>query len=179
LIAFSNQYHTSTLIGSWLQTISPPLIVLFALAIVHLAGATTRSAGWMTLFGGTILVMVSLVEVTLYLSAVNGSPTTGLISLDLLKAVKHLYSMVAAPLLFFPLAAVILARVLPHVFGYVALMLGAAFALLRVVVLFSPLQYQVDDLSIIWGFWLLIAATRSSSVQGRRLTQQQCRNEKV
>ncbi len=160
LIAFGNQYHYAILIGAWLQTISPPLIVLFAFAIVHLAGATTRFAGWMTLFGGTILVMVSLVEVTFYLSAVNGNPaTTGMISLDLIKAVQHLYSMVAAPLLFFSLAAVILgSRVLPHVFGYTALVLGAVFAILGAVALFSPLQHLVDILSIIQGFWWLIAA---------------------
>jgi ABC-type thiamin/hydroxymethylpyrimidine transport system permease subunit len=66
--------------------------------------------------------------------------------------------MLATPILFFPVAAVILARVLPHVFGYVPLVLGAVFAILGVVVLFSPLQYVVDGLSIIRGFWLLIAA---------------------
>jgi hypothetical protein len=47
--------------GSWLQAVGPLLNVLFAFAIVCLAGATTRLAGWMTMFGGTILMMVSLV----------------------------------------------------------------------------------------------------------------------
>ena len=61
LIAFGNQYHNSILIGAWLQAVSPFLIILFAIAIVHLAGATTRLMGWMTMFGGSILVMTSLV----------------------------------------------------------------------------------------------------------------------
>jgi hypothetical protein len=64
LIAFGNQYHTSILIGAWLQAVSPFLLILFALAIVQLAGATTRLAGWMTMVGGSILVMTSLIEVT-------------------------------------------------------------------------------------------------------------------
>ena len=160
LIAFSNQYHNFILIGAWLQAISPALIVLFAFAIVHLAGAAARLMGWMTLFGATVLMTVSLVEIVFYLSAVNGTTaTTGLISLDLIAAVQHLYSMVAAPALFFPLAIVILnSRVLPHVFGYVALVIGAAFAILGVADLFSPLQNVVNVLSIAQGFWWLSAA---------------------
>ncbi len=129
-------------------------------AIVHLAGATTRLMGWMTLFGATVLMTVSLVEIVFYLSAVNGTTATiGLLSLDLIAAVQHLYSMVAAPALFFPLAIVILnSRVLPHVFGYVALVIGAAFAILGVADLFSPLQNVVNVLSIAQGFWWLGAA---------------------
>src|SRR5712692_4640357 len=98
LIAFGNQYFTSILWGAWLQAVGPLLTVLFAFAIVCLAGATTRLAGWMTMFGGTILMMVSLVEITFYISALDSNPATmGLISLDLIHAVQHLYFIVAAP----------------------------------------------------------------------------------
>jgi len=96
------------------------------------------------------------VEVTFYLSAVNRNPTTVSISLDLIHTVQHDYSMLAV---FFPLGTVILgSRVLPHVFGYLALVLGGAFAIAGVVNLFSPIQNVVNDLSIIQGFWFLIAA---------------------
>ena len=160
LIAFGNQYHTSILVGAWLQAVSPFLIILFALAIVHQAGATTRLMGWMTLAGGIILVMTSLVEVTFYLSAVNGNPaTTGLISLDLISAVQHVYSMVAAPAVFLPLGAVILgSRVLPHVFGYLAFVLAGIFAALGIVALFSPIQSVVNILASVQGLWWLFAA---------------------
>ena len=160
LIAFGNQYHNSILIGAWLQAVSPFLIILFAIAIVHLAGATTRLMGWMTLFGGSILVMTSLVEVTFYLSAVNGnSATTGLISLDLISAVQHLFTMVAAPAVFLPLGVVILgSRVLPHVFGYLAFVLAGIFAILGIVALFSPIQSVVNILASVQGLWWLIAA---------------------
>jgi hypothetical protein len=161
LIAFGNQYYTSILWGAWLQAVGPLLNVLFAFAIVCLAGATTRLAGWMTLFGGTILMMVSLVEITFYMSALYNNPATmGLISGELIHAVQHLYFIVAAPALFLPLGAVILgSRVLPRVFGYLALVLGAAFAILGVVFLFTlTLPAAVLAFAGIQTLWWLAAA---------------------
>jgi hypothetical protein len=79
LLAFGKQYHTSIIFGAWLQTVSAPMIVLFALAIVHLAGAASKFSGWVTFFGGVILVTVSFIEITFYFGALNGNPsTTGL-----------------------------------------------------------------------------------------------------
>ena len=161
LTAFGNQYYTSIFWGAWLQAVGPLLIVLFAFAIVCLAGATTRLAGWMTMFGGTILMMVSLVEITFYMSAFySNPPTMGLISLDLTHAVQHLYFIVAAPALFLSLGVVILgSRVLPQVFGYLALVLGAAFAILGVVFLFTlTLPAAVLAFAGIQTLWWLAAA---------------------
>ena len=161
LIAFGNQYYTSILWGAWLQAVGPLLNVLFAFAIVCLAGATTRLAGWMTMFGGTILMVVSLVEITFYISALNSNPATmGLTSLDLIHAVQHLYFIVAAPALFLPLGVVILgSHVLPRVFGYLALVLGAAFAILGVVTLFTlTLPAAVLAFAGIQTLWWLAAA---------------------
>lgn len=160
LTAYGHHYHTPIVIGAWLQAVSPFLTIVFALAIVHLAGATTRLVGWMTMVAGTILVLVSLVEVALYLSAVNGNPaTTGLISLDLIAAVQHLYSWVAAPALFLTLGIVILgSRVLPQVFGYLAVAFAGVFAALGIAALFSPVQTVVDILANVQGVWWLLAA---------------------
>jgi hypothetical protein len=160
LAAFASQQRNFVLAGSWLQAVGPALIALFALAVVHLAGLTSRFVGQATLFGATILMLVSLVEVTFYIGAINGNPaTTALMSLNIIRAVQHLYSIVAAPLLFLPLAVVILSsRVLPHILGYIALALGIAFAILGPIVLFSPLQYLVDILSYIQGVWWLATA---------------------
>ena len=53
------------------------------------------------------------------------------ISLVLISAVQHLYFIVAAPSLFFPLGIVLLgSAVLPRVFGYLALVLAGLFAVL-------------------------------------------------
>ena len=159
LIAFGNQYYTSILWGSWLQAVGPLLNVLFAFAIVCLAGATTRLAGWMTMFGGAILMMVSPIEITFYIGALY-TTTTGLISQDLIHAVQHLYFIVAAPALFLPLGAVILgSRVLPRVFGYLALVLGATFAILGVVSLYSlTLPVVVIAFAGLQTLWWLAAA---------------------
>lgn len=96
LIAFANQYRTSILIGAWLQAVSPVLIILFALAIVHQAGATRRFVGWMTLLGGGILVMTSLIGVTFYLSGVDGNLATTdklkLVRLFIHKIIVHMLS---------------------------------------------------------------------------------------
>jgi hypothetical protein len=51
LVKFGQQHHTAILWGAWLQAVGPVFIVLFAIALVHLAGASLRLAGWMTLFG--------------------------------------------------------------------------------------------------------------------------------
>ena len=161
LTAFGNQYYTSILWGAWLQAVGPLLNVLFAFAIVCLAGATTRLAGWMTFFGGTILMMVSLVEITFYMSALNNNPATmALISGELIHAVQHLYFIVAAPALFLPLGVVILgSHVLPRVFGYLALVLGAAFAILGVVSLFTlTLPAAILAFAGLQTLWWLAAA---------------------
>jgi hypothetical protein len=159
LMAFANQNFTSILWGAWLQAVGPLLIVLFAFALVSLAGATTRLAGWMTLFGGAILMTVSLVEITFYMGTLYAT-TTKFVSLDLIHAVQHLYFIVAAPSLFLPLGAVLLgSAVLPRVFGYLALALGAAFAILGVVFLSSlTLPATVLASAGIQAFWWLAAA---------------------
>jgi hypothetical protein len=160
LIEFGKHYRNVTLWGAWLQTIGSLLCVLFAFAIVHLAGATTRLAGWMTMFGGIVLEMVSIIEVTFYLSAVNGNPaTTSLISLDLIAAIQHLFPIVAAPAVFLPLGVVILGSpVLPHVFGYASLALGGVFAIAGLLFLFIPILLVVIALSFIQSLWFLTAA---------------------
>jgi hypothetical protein len=82
------------------------------------------------------------------------------VSLDLIHAVQHLYFIVAAPSLFLPLGAVLLgSAVLPWVFGYLALALGAAFAILGVVFLSSlTLPATVLDSAGIQALWWLAAA---------------------
>ncbi len=45
LIQFAQQHEAAELWGAWLQAVGPAFIVLFAFALVHLAGATQRLAG--------------------------------------------------------------------------------------------------------------------------------------
>ena len=132
LMKFGHDNYAHILWGAWMQAVGPVLIVLFAFSLVHLAGATQRLSGWMTFFGATILMTVSLVEITFYIGALHTDPATmPYISLVLISAVQHLYFIVAAPSLFLPLGIVVLrSAVLPRPFGYLALAMAALFAAL-------------------------------------------------
>jgi hypothetical protein len=98
LMKFGEQHYVSVLWGAWLQAVGPLLIVLFAFSLVQLAGATQRLSGWMTFFGGTILMTVILIEITFYISALHPDPAMiPSISLVFISAVQHLYFIAAAP----------------------------------------------------------------------------------
>lgn len=162
--AFGQQHHDAILCGSWLQAVGPVLIVVFALAIVFLAGATTQLAGSMTLFGAATLMSVSLIEITGYIGTLHTSPATmpGT-SLALIHSVQHLWFIVAAPALWLPLGLVILdSHVLPRILGYLALALAAGYALAGVLTLLdstvpAAVQISAGVLPALW--WLAAAGT--------------------
>lgn len=161
LMKFGQQYYASVLWGAWLQAVGPVFIVLFAFSLVHLAGATQRLAGWMTLFGATILTTVSLIEITFYISALHTDPQMmPFISLKLISAAQHLYFIVAAPALFLPLGIVLIgSSILPRWFGYLALLLATAFAALGVISLLTlTLPRPVTAFGGVQALWWLAAA---------------------
>jgi len=158
---FAQQHYAAELWGAWLQAVGPVFIVLLAFALVQLAGATNRLAGWMTILGATTLTTVSLIEITFYLSAMFNEPAAmPAISLKLIYAVQHLYFFVAAPALFFPLGLVLLgSRVLPRAFGYLALLLAAGFAGVGVLCLMKlVLPDAVTASGAVQPVWWLAAA---------------------
>jgi hypothetical protein len=169
---FAIQHHAQIVLGGWLQGISSLLVVLFALALVHLAGATHRFAGWVTLLSGGAILMVSLVEVTFYLAAVqaveSGDTASGLVSNNLIKAVQHVFLI--APALLLPLGFVLLGSdVLPRVFAYLALAMGATLQVFGLVGLFNALQSVIDVLLIVQSVWFIAAAVVLFARSGRRV----------
>ena len=161
LVKFGQQHYAAILWGAWLQAVGPVLIVLFALALVHLAGATQRLSGWMTLLGASILMTVSLIEITFYISAMTTDPPMmPLVSLRLIFAVQHLYFIVAAPGLFLPLGIVLLnSRILPRIFGYLALGLAITFAALGAIFMLRlTLPGPVTAVAGVQALWWLAAA---------------------
>jgi hypothetical protein len=82
------------------------------------------------------------------------------VGLRLIYAVQHLYFIVAAPTLFLPLGIVLVrSRVLPRVFGYLALMLATAFAALGVIFLLNlTLPGAVTAFAGVQALWWLGAA---------------------
>jgi hypothetical protein len=161
LMDWALQHHTTIVLGGWLQGVGSLLTVLFALALVQLAGATHRFAGRVTLLAGAAILLVSLVEVTFYFAAaqaaVTGDVATGTLASALVKAVQHVFLI--APALLLPLGAVLLgSRVLPRAFAFGALALGGVLQVLGLVGLFGVLQPVVDVLLIVQGVWFLAAA---------------------
>ena len=161
LMNFAQQNYAKILWGAWMQAVGPVLIVLFAFFIVYLAGATQKVSGWMTFFGSTVLMTVSLIEVTFYISALYRDPAMmPSVSLNLISAVQHLYFIVAAPALFLPLGIVLVeSRVLPKLFGYLALLLAATFAALGMIFIARlTLPDAVTALGAVQALWWLAAA---------------------
>jgi len=160
LFEFGRRHYAGVLWGAWLQAVGPVFIVLFAFSLVHLAGATRRLAGWMTLFGATVLMTVSLIEITYYISALFPEPELMTsISLRVISAVQHLYFIVAAPALFLPLGIILVgSRILPRVFGYLALVLAGAFAVFGAVFMLRlTLPPSVLASAAVQALWWLAA----------------------
>jgi len=163
LVAFGLAYHTQIMVGGWLQAVGSTLCIAFALALVHLAGATKRYAGTLTLYGGLLLTATSVVETAFYFTvATSVQATTPLISLDLIHALQRMYFVVTAPAVFFPLGYIILSRqsvrTLPRAYGYATLALAILFVALGVADLFVQLQAVDDVVGSIQGVWWLLAA---------------------
>jgi hypothetical protein len=137
LISFGQQYYASILWGAWLQTLGPFLIILFAFSLVFMSGASQTLAGWMVFFGASILMTVSLIEITFYIAVLFKNPPLGnLIGLNIIYAVQHLYFMIGAPALFIPLGMVLQkSGVLPKWFSWAAILIGVLFGLLGAVFL--------------------------------------------
>lgn len=161
LIKFGHDNYANILWGAWMQAVGPVLIIFFAFSLVYLAGAMQRLSGWMTFFGATILMTVSLVEVTFYISALHADPATmPYISLVLISSVQHLYFIVAAPSLFFPLGIVLVrSAVLPRFFGYLALALAVVFAAPGVAYMLRlTLPAFVTGFAGVQALWWLVAS---------------------
>ena len=161
MLAFGRTNSHSILWGAWLQAVGPVFIVLFAFALVHLAGAMHRLAGWMTLFGATTLMTVSLIEITFYMGALWADPPLmPSISMRLISVSQHFYFMVAAPALFFPLGIVLIGSpILPRIFGYLAIALALAFAAVGMLFLYTPrLSDTITQLGAVQPLWWLAAA---------------------
>ena len=87
LAAFGTRNHDAILVSAWLQTTGALLIALFAVAIVHLAGAQARLSGWVTLLAATIVVVLSLLDSAFIIAAVSAPsshPATATVSYDLI-----------------------------------------------------------------------------------------------
>lgn len=140
IFEFGKQYHTAILVDTWLQQIGTILSVIFALALVHLAGTSTTLAGKLTLLTSTVIMSLSLAEGTFVLDAVqagdNGHREAALTCFELTNVFIHIFLL--APSLFLMLGfALKRTAILPNFFIVSAIVLGVLFQTLGVIALFD------------------------------------------
>jgi hypothetical protein len=162
---FGNQYHNQIMVGAWIQAIGTLLVSIFFLELVRLAGAMTRLSGLMTVFSAGAPWVVGLVEVVASMAiahaAGHGHVEGAAAAFDLTDVFIHVIPIGPAGAVYLSLGAVLLgARVLPRVFGYLALGLGAAFEIAGFVGLFDPNnpQLSITIILILQEVWVLAAA---------------------
>lgn len=162
VVSVATRYHTLWFLGTWLQATGSLLSVIFFLALVQRAGATTRLAGLLTILGSAVLLSVVLIEgvftIDLAQAAVNGHQVTSLTSFDIMTVFMYIYPIVPAPVIFLALGTILLgSRLLPRVFGFLAFGLGIAFVVVGLVGLFTTPILTIVVLSL-QAFWVLAAA---------------------
>lgn len=150
--------------GAWLQIVGSFLQLVLILGILYTTGAIRRFVGMITAVAVVLIMGVSLVESSFYLSAiaggVSGDATTLGVSLNLIKAIQHAYSIIPAPALDAGLGLVILtsplfAGVVGRVLGYLGILFGAALLVLGFFGVFTNLQQAVDNVLTVQQVWLI------------------------
>jgi hypothetical protein len=163
VIDVATRYHTLWFLGTWLQATGSLLSVIFFLALVHRAGATTRLLGLLTILGSTVLLSVVLIEgvftLDLAQAAADGHQIASLTSFDIMTVFTYIYPIVPAPLIFLALGSILLrcSQILPRIFSYLAIGLGVAFEVAGFVSLFTTPILTLIVLSL-QALWVLAAA---------------------
>jgi hypothetical protein len=156
------QYHNMWLLGAWLQATGSLLSVIFFLGLAHLAGGSTRLAGTLTLLGSAVLLGVVLIEgaftMDLAQAAADGHQAASVTSFDVMTVFTHIYPIVPAPVIFLSLGTVLLgSRLLPRIFGSLAVALGCIFAVVGLVGLFTTPILTLIPLGL-QSLWIVAAA---------------------
>ena len=177
LTTYGARNHDAILVSAWLQTTGALLIALFALGMVHLAGAQARLSGWVTLLAATVVVGLSLLDSAFIIAAVKASsshPATAIVGYDLIvgptnDAVGRTF-LLTLPLIL-PLGVVLLGtapRILPRGFGQVAVGLGAVSLALGLANLFSTLAFSLALVLLIAQNLWIVAAAAAIAASGDR-----------
>jgi hypothetical protein len=162
VVAVGLHYRTSILIDVALQIGGSTLTVIFALALIHLAGAAHRLAGRLIVLAGAVVLGLALVEGTFSLgvvqAAANGHPQAALACFDLTNVFIHVFLL--APSLFLLLGlALWKTTLLPRLFAPLALALGLAFQTLGLVGLFNATAVSlVIAILVLQEVWTVAAA---------------------
>jgi hypothetical protein len=158
------------LLAAWLEANGTALYVIFALAVVHLAGARAGLAGRITSLASAAVLAVSLMyDATLIAiaqsAALGGSQTTtALVAYGMFAAIEHLFLL--APPLLLPLGLILLrTRLLPRSLAWPALLLGVMGPILGLAGLFTvtannngAVGAAINVLVAAQGLWVIAAS---------------------
>ncbi|HEV3250068.1 MAG TPA: hypothetical protein VGZ71_03905 [Puia sp.] len=177
LVNFGRQYHNIILFDTWLQQVGSLLSVIFVLALVHLAGASDKFMGKLTLLVSGLILALSLAEGTFVLATIqaieNKQPEAMLTCFGLTNVFIHIF-LIAPSLILVLGGALSGTRLLPKIFVFMAFLLGALFQILG----FLGLFYQT---AVVWFIYILIAQnlwTHAASIALiRRATKQPAKIE--
>ncbi len=158
LHTFAAHNFREVMMAGWLQSVGPALLAAFVFGVV----AELPAGAWlasMTRFGMTVLMMVSLGEVSLYFAALYSVPEQmTLVTMNLISAVQHLYFILAAPAVFLPFGFT-LVQLRFRWLGGSAIALGALFAIIGCATIFTQvLPNSVTILGAVQALWWLTAA---------------------
>ncbi len=158
---FVSQYHDAMLFSTWLQAFGAFLLVVFVVALIHLAGVAPSFAARITYVVAAVILAVALSEGTFEMdviqAAANGHAEAALTSFDLAYVFVHVFAI--APSLILMLGIALFGtHLLPRVFVYLALALGGAMVIVGFVSLFSSSAVTVFiQLLIVQTLWYAAA----------------------
>jgi len=160
LMEFAAQHYATIILGGWMQAVGSILLVLFALSIVYFARATGRLSGLITVMAAACILMVSLLEITFYLTAaqalVDRDEALGTSANAVVKSVQHVFLL--SPALLLPVGYILVStRLLPPVLGYLSIFIGAVLQILGPIGIFAPLQGLIDVILIVQALWFAAA----------------------
>ena len=170
LTRYAAGHHHAMLAAAWLEGTGTLLYVIFALALVHLAGPRAGLAGRVTALAAAVVLAVSLVYDLLLIAiaqsaALGGEQTTtALVAYGLFAAAEHVFLL--APPLLLPLGLILLRTpILPRPFALLAVILGVTGPVLGLVGLFTvtannngPAGAAINALVGAQGLWMIAAA---------------------
>ncbi|HET8911405.1 MAG TPA: hypothetical protein VFN23_08090 [Ktedonobacteraceae bacterium] len=164
LIAWGAQNEKLIQAGAWSQIVGSFLQVVFILGILYITGAIRRFVGLIVAVAAVLIMGVSLVESSFYLSAIASGLSgdfEGLhVSLNLILSIQHAYSIIPAPALDGGLGVVLLTSALfkglfGRILGYLGLAFGVILLILGFFGTFTPLQGMIDNVLMAQQVWLL------------------------
>lgn len=150
--------------GAWLQIVGSFLQLVLILGILYTTDAIRRFGGMITAAAVVLIMGVSLVESSFYLSAiaggVSGDAATLTMSLNLIKAIQHAYSIIPAPVLDAGLGIVILSSPLfsgtvGRILGIAGIAFGVVLVILGFFGVFTSLQQTIDTILTVQQVWLI------------------------